>query len=175
MFIFNFVYTKHQVLLICNENKEFLLPIWWYNRGLFPLGNKYLGVFILNGLKEIQLIRQCVMLSIAVVLLPIASFRRACRCGGSMSTGTCLIWKRCGWRTSSPQRNSCSQSPACKTPSPSVVRSCAGRWLQRRKTNPWAWRDQADWCVLKPSEKLIAALKWEFVIPFVLLLFDFAS
>ena len=21
--------------------KKFLLPIWWYNRGLFPLGNKY--------------------------------------------------------------------------------------------------------------------------------------
>ena len=30
--------------------KKFLLPIWWYNRGLFPLGNKYHGVFILNGL-----------------------------------------------------------------------------------------------------------------------------
>ena len=28
--------------------KKFLLPIWWYNRGLFPLGNKFLGVFILN-------------------------------------------------------------------------------------------------------------------------------
>ena len=23
--------------------KKFLLPIWWYNRGPFPLGNKYLG------------------------------------------------------------------------------------------------------------------------------------
>ena len=23
--------------------KKFMLPIWWYNRGLFPLGNKYLG------------------------------------------------------------------------------------------------------------------------------------
>ena len=23
--------------------KKFLLPIWWYNRGLFPIGNKYLG------------------------------------------------------------------------------------------------------------------------------------
>ena len=23
--------------------KKFLLLIWWYNRGLFPLGNKYLG------------------------------------------------------------------------------------------------------------------------------------
>ena len=31
--------------------KTFLLPIWWYNRGLFPLGNKYFGVFVLNGLK----------------------------------------------------------------------------------------------------------------------------
>ena len=31
--------------------KKFLLPIWWYNRGLFPLRNKYFGVFVLNGLK----------------------------------------------------------------------------------------------------------------------------
>ena len=23
--------------------KKFMLPIWWYNRGWFPLGNKYLG------------------------------------------------------------------------------------------------------------------------------------
>ena len=30
--------------------KKFLLPIWWYNRGSFPLRNKYFGVFILNGL-----------------------------------------------------------------------------------------------------------------------------
>ena len=30
--------------------KKFMLPIWWYNRGSFPLGNKYLGVFVLNGL-----------------------------------------------------------------------------------------------------------------------------
>ena len=27
MFIFYFIYTKHQVLLICNENKEIMLPI----------------------------------------------------------------------------------------------------------------------------------------------------
>ena len=31
--------------------KKILLPIWWYNRGLFPLGNKCFGVFFLNGLK----------------------------------------------------------------------------------------------------------------------------
>ena len=30
--------------------KKFLLPIWWYNRGSYPLGNKYFGVFVLNGL-----------------------------------------------------------------------------------------------------------------------------
>ena len=33
--------------------KKFMLPIWWYNRGWFPLGNKYLGVFVLNGLRAI--------------------------------------------------------------------------------------------------------------------------
>ena len=30
--------------------KKFLLPIWWYNRDSIPLGNKYFGVFFLNGL-----------------------------------------------------------------------------------------------------------------------------
>ena len=34
--------------------KTFLLPIWWYNRGSFPLGNKYFWVFILNGLSAIN-------------------------------------------------------------------------------------------------------------------------
>ena len=33
------------------KTKTFLLPIWWHNTGLFPLGNKYLGVFGLNALK----------------------------------------------------------------------------------------------------------------------------
>ena len=32
--------------------KKFLLPIWWYNRGLCPFGNKYFGVFVLNGLSN---------------------------------------------------------------------------------------------------------------------------
>ena len=35
------------------KRKKFMLPIWWYNRGLFPLGNKYFGVFVLNGLTAI--------------------------------------------------------------------------------------------------------------------------
>ena len=34
--------------------KKVMLPIWWYNRGLFPLGNKYFGVFVLNGLTNTQ-------------------------------------------------------------------------------------------------------------------------
>ena len=38
--------------------KTFLLPIWGYNRGSFPLGNKYFGVFILNGLTCVYI--QCV-------------------------------------------------------------------------------------------------------------------
>ena len=33
--------------------KKFLLPIWCYNRGLFPLWNKYFGVFVLNGLNSV--------------------------------------------------------------------------------------------------------------------------
>ena len=33
------------------KRKKFLLPIWWYNKGLFPLGNRYFGVSVLNGLK----------------------------------------------------------------------------------------------------------------------------
>ena len=35
--------------------KKFMLPIWWYNRGLFPLGNKYFWVFVLYGLKALSL------------------------------------------------------------------------------------------------------------------------
>ena len=31
---------------------KYLLPIWWYNRGSFPLRNEYFGVFVLNGLTE---------------------------------------------------------------------------------------------------------------------------
>ena len=54
MFIFYFVYLKHQVLLICNEKIKIMLPIWWYNRGSFPLGNKYFGVFVLNGLVWVE-------------------------------------------------------------------------------------------------------------------------
>ena len=34
--------------------KKCLLPIWWYNRGSFPLGNKYFGVFVLNGLLSLS-------------------------------------------------------------------------------------------------------------------------
>ena len=30
--------------------KKFLLPIWWYDRDLFPRSNKYNVVFVLNGL-----------------------------------------------------------------------------------------------------------------------------
>ena len=39
--------------------KKFLLPIWWYNRDLFPLRNKY-NVFVLNGLKKTMSIWHCV-------------------------------------------------------------------------------------------------------------------
>ena len=33
--------------------KKFLLPIWWYNRDLFPRSNKYNVVFVLSGLSSI--------------------------------------------------------------------------------------------------------------------------
>ena len=32
--------------------EKFMLPIWWYNRGLCPLWNKYYGVFVLNGIND---------------------------------------------------------------------------------------------------------------------------
>ena len=38
-----FVYIEHQVLLFVMKIKKLMLPIWLYNRGWFPLGNKYLG------------------------------------------------------------------------------------------------------------------------------------
>ena len=43
-----FILSTHWFVM---KIKKFLLPIWWYNRGLFPLGNKYFGIFVLNGLK----------------------------------------------------------------------------------------------------------------------------
>ena len=52
MFIFYIVYTKHQVLLICNENKEICVANLRIKQRFYPLKNKYLGVFVLNGLSE---------------------------------------------------------------------------------------------------------------------------
>ena len=43
MFIFYFVYTNIKFYWFVMKIKKFMLPIWWYNRDLFPLGNKYLG------------------------------------------------------------------------------------------------------------------------------------
>ena len=43
MFRFNFVYTHIKFYWFVMKIKKFMLPIWWYNRGWFPLGNKYLG------------------------------------------------------------------------------------------------------------------------------------
>ena len=58
MFIFYiqnvyFVYTKHQVfILICNENIEISVAnLMIQYRGLFPLGNKYFGVFVMKWVK----------------------------------------------------------------------------------------------------------------------------
>ena len=51
MFIFYFVYTKHQVLPICNENKEICVANLRIKQRFYPLKNKYFGVFILNGFK----------------------------------------------------------------------------------------------------------------------------
>ena len=48
----------HEYFILSTQNitfywfvmkKKCLLPIWWYNRGLFPLGNKCFWVFVLNG------------------------------------------------------------------------------------------------------------------------------
>ena len=60
--------AKCSYFILCTQNikffwfvmkiKKFLLPIWWYNRGLFPLGNEYFGVFVLNGLRRKPLIFQ---------------------------------------------------------------------------------------------------------------------
>ena len=48
-----FVLSKQNIKFhwIVMKIKKFLLPIWWYNRDLFPHSNKYNVVFVLNGLK----------------------------------------------------------------------------------------------------------------------------
>ena len=58
--------------------KTFLLPIWWYNRGLFPLGNKYRGVFILNGLT----IETCSTNTVLTVIKLNSSSSQRCRVSG---------------------------------------------------------------------------------------------
>ena len=50
MVIFYFVYQNIKFYWFVMKMKNLLFPIWWYNRGSFPLGNKYFGVFVLNGL-----------------------------------------------------------------------------------------------------------------------------
>ena len=50
MFILYFVYTKHQVLLICNENKRnFCCQFDDTIEVYFLLGLNMFGVFVLNG------------------------------------------------------------------------------------------------------------------------------
>ena len=48
--------------------KKFMLPIWWNNRDLFPLRNKYNVVFILNGLSHLS--SWCVLTSIILSKWP---------------------------------------------------------------------------------------------------------
>ena len=54
MFICYFVYTNHQVLLICNENRQNVCC--QFDCDTFPLADKYSGVTcVLNGLSLICL------------------------------------------------------------------------------------------------------------------------
>ena len=46
------VYTQNiKFYWFVQKIKKFMLPIWWYNRGWFPLGNKYLGSSFWMGFK----------------------------------------------------------------------------------------------------------------------------
>ena len=51
------------------KRKKFLLLIWWYNRALLPLGNKYFVVFILNGLKMFVLGTRKVLYGVSALLV----------------------------------------------------------------------------------------------------------
>ena len=42
--------------------KKFLLPIWWYNRDLFPLRNNV--VFILNRFNNLKCLKRCVLFNV---------------------------------------------------------------------------------------------------------------
>ena len=50
MFIFYLSTQNIKFYWFVMKIKKFLLPIWWYNRGVFPLGNEYFGVFVRNPL-----------------------------------------------------------------------------------------------------------------------------
>ena len=56
-----FILSTQNIKLYClvMKIKKFMLPIWWYNRGLCPLGNKYFGVFVLNGLNNLAICKIC--------------------------------------------------------------------------------------------------------------------
>ena len=52
-----FILSTHNIKFhwIVMKIKKFMLPIWWYNRDLFPFRNKYNVVLVLNGLKDLEI------------------------------------------------------------------------------------------------------------------------
>ena len=51
MFMFFNLSTQNIKFYWCvTKIQKFMLPIWWFNRGSYPLGNKCFGVLVLNGL-----------------------------------------------------------------------------------------------------------------------------
>ena len=97
MFIlFYFVYTNIKFYWFVMKIKQFLLPIWWYNRGLFPLGNKYFGVFVLNGL--MCLIWCCIMYTCIHTCITCS-----CICKLIQAQYWMLCWKNIQWAYTTPR------------------------------------------------------------------------
>ena len=82
MFIFCFVYTKHQVLLICNENNEICVANLMIKQRFFPLKNKYFGVFVLNGLRVCNV--SCLQIKLMEGLMLMLLVLQVCR----------LLWRK---------------------------------------------------------------------------------
>ena len=57
--------TQNMFYWIVMKIKKFMLPIWWYNRDLFPLRNKYNVVFSLNGFNKQVLVMSRMVLGFA--------------------------------------------------------------------------------------------------------------
>ena len=109
--------------------KKFLLPIWWYNRDLFPLRNKYNMVFVLNGINEAEV-------RLTLVILPLTSPCNSCnrRWRGRMRTS--VMWTSLQLLSALPWEQSGSRDRSASAP-PRAFWDCLLLCLSRPSLLLW--------------------------------------